>query len=326
MGLAVAVALKIILTSPMPVLHLHLITFILGMGISQIKSNLRFPESFYQVVSIYLLFGIGFKGGAAIRGIEPSFFLKSLIVLCIGICGTFALDQLLKKLNVLDAPNRLGLVAHLGSVSAITFLTAMEFWRSRLGNASSEWAFFLLLLELPGILYAVMLYQKSKTGRFNWSAIGDILRGKSFVLLIVGFAASFLASKSREFDFALGFFTNPLSGILCLFLLDLGIYSGERFSDLRGISKKILFATWGSSVFFGLLSGLICKLLGFSPGEAFIVSVLIASASYIAAPLVVRNEIQEANPALGLSLSLGLLFPWNLMAGIPIYFWFANLF
>jgi hypothetical protein len=305
-------------------LHLHLITFVLGMLISQLRSNLRFPESFYQVVSIYLLFGIGFKGGAAMRGIDPGFFVKAIFVLLLGLLVTVLTDAILKWLKVLDLPNRLALVAHLGSVSAITFLTGMEFWRSRVGTVPSEWAFFLLLLELPGIVYAVLLYQKAQTGHWNMKAVSDLIRGKSFVLLIAGFIASFLATKTREFDFALGFFTNPLSGVLCLFLLDLGIYSGERISDLRGVPKKILAVVWIASIVSGVLGLALAKSVGFSNGESFIVAVLLASSSYIAAPLVVRNEIQEANPAFGLSISLGLIFPWNLMFGIPLFYWLAN--
>lgn len=120
-------------------------------------------------------------------------------------------------------------------------------------------------------------------------------------------------------------FVTLMHGILCLFLLEMGITASERLRDLKkagvgfilfGLLAPNLFAAFGIALAHGY---------SFCLGHPFplptyaLFAVLCASASYIAVPAVQRMAIPEASPTLPLAASLGLTFTWNVTLGIPIY-------
>jgi hypothetical protein len=55
-----------------------------------------------------------------------------------------------------------------------------------------------------------------------------------------------------------------------------------------------------------------------------LVIVLTASSSYIAVPAAARMFIPKAKEAIYLPLSLGIAFPFNVLFGIPIYYYAAS--
>ena len=65
--------------------------------------------------------------------------------------------------------------------------------------------------------------------------------------------------------------------------------------------------------------------MGLSLGGTFLLATLTASASYIAVPAVIRHAIPEAHPSLYFGMSLGLTFPFNILVGIPLYVFAAQL-
>jgi hypothetical protein len=67
------------------------------------------------------------------------------------------------------------------------------------------------------------------------------------------------------------------------------------------------------------LAGVVALALGMTAGSTAVLMTLCASASYIAVPAAMRLALPKANPALSLTLSLGLTFPFNLTVGIPLY-------
>jgi hypothetical protein len=108
-------------------------------------------------------------------------------------------------------------------------------------------------------------------------------------------------------------------GMLAFFLLDMGLLAARNMSQLRSKSPWLLvYALAGPVVHAALALGL-CTALGVSAGNAALLMVLAASASYIAVPAVIRQAIPEANPSLYFGMSLGLTFPFNILAGIPLY-------
>ncbi|MEE4283149.1 MAG: sodium-dependent bicarbonate transport family permease, partial [Pseudomonadales bacterium] len=113
-------------------------------------------------------------------------------------------------------------------------------------------------------------------------------------------------------------------GVLCLFLLDMGIVAMRRLQDMRsserGLSSLGMVA-WGialpllnASIAVGL-----AVLIDLPEGDAVLLIVLCASASYIAVPAAMRLALPEANPSVYLALSLAVTFPFNLLVGIPLY-------
>jgi len=115
------------------------------------------------------------------------------------------------------------------------------------------------------------------------------------------------------------FFETPFKGILCLFLLEMGLVSGGQIKALTRIGiGPLLFG-----IYMPLVGAAIAMpfsaLLGFSAGGATLLAVLCSSASYIVVPAAMRMALPEANPAYYVTLSLAITFPFNMVLGIPLY-------
>ena len=120
------------------------------------------------------------------------------------------------------------------------------------------------------------------------------------------------------------FSVDLFKGMLAFFLLDMGLNAARSMSGLKGKSPWLLaYGLVGPLVHASLALGL-CVLLDIPAGNGALLVVLAASASYIAVPAVVRHAIPEANPSIYFGLSLGVTFPLNILAGIPLYTWAAQ--
>ena len=120
------------------------------------------------------------------------------------------------------------------------------------------------------------------------------------------------------------FSVDLFKGMLAFFLLDMGLLAARHMGQLRGLSPWLLvYALLGPLLHASLAWGL-GRALGMSAGDTALLMVLAASASYIAVPAVVRHAIPEARPALYFGMSLGVTFPFNILAGIPLYIWLAH--
>ena len=146
----------------------------------------------------------------------------------------------------------------------------------------------------------------------------EILLNGSIVLLLGAFAIGMITGKEGLEKIA-SFIVNPFQGVLCLFLLDMGLIAGRGLReagvlDRGAVAFGIIMPLIGATA--GLGAGL---LLGLSTGGVMLLMVLSASASYIAVPAAMRVAVPEANPSIYLTLSLGVTFPFNLIVGIPLY-------
>lgn len=146
--------------------------------------------------------------------------------------------------------------------------------------------------------------------------------------IIIGFVGQKQGSKVVEVDDPV--FLNLFQGLLCLFLLEMGMTASRKLKDLKrggvpfiilGITMPILFSTIGIVVAH-LFSMAIHQDL--TLGTYVLFSVLCGASSYIAVPAVQRLAIPEASPTLPLAASLGLTFTFNVTIGIPLYIEIAN--
>ena len=99
-----------------------------------------------------------------------------------------------------------------------------------------------------------------------------------------------------------------------------------KLNDFKKVGVYLVFFGMAMPIlggFIGVMLG--TSLLHFSIGGATLVGVLAASASYIVVPPVMRMAVPEANPSIYLTLSLGVTFPFNVLAGIPLYYYMAKL-
>lgn len=300
-----------------------LLFFVLGIIAVYVKSDLEIPENTSKFISLYLLFSIGFKGG---QELAHSHFTIDILwsiafgVLIAGLIPLYTFFILKRKFSI---ENSGAIAAAYGSVSAVTFVTAISFLEIQNYNFSGHMVAVMALMEAPAIIIGVILirlFSKEEVQKTKMSSIIKHSFTNGSVLLILGsLVIGFLASEQQ----ALGikpFTTDIFKGFLALFLLDMGIVSGRKLNDFfKSGWFSIFFA-----VVFPLINGCIFAFLSQfitdDVGNRFIFAVLAASASYIAVPAAMKIAVPKANPGIFLPMALAVTFPFNITFGMPIYF------
>lgn len=303
------------------------LTFIFGFLVARIKSDVRVPEAIYQFLSIYLLFGIGLKGGYSLKSSSLSELLTpaATTIFC-GILIPLLAFFILKPIRALSDVDRGSIAAHYGSTSLVTFSAGILFLESHSIFVEGFAPALLTLLEVPGLIVGIYLASRTTTTtKVSWaSTMKEVLLGKTILLLVGGLFIGLITSE-EGYSKVSPFFVQLLSGFLVIFLLHLGYLAGSNFNEIRKVGAPL--AVFG--VLFPILSGAIGvaagSAIGLSIGGSTILGLLCASASYIAAPAAVSVALPQANPTIALMSSIGITFPFNLIFGIPIYYKFAQL-
>ncbi|MFN3708543.1 sodium-dependent bicarbonate transport family permease [Microcella sp.] len=310
--MSIELALQNLLSPPV-------LAFLIGIIAVVVKSDLRVPDALTQSVSIYLLLAIGLKGGVALRSADPGEVLGPiLLALALGIVIPFAAYLALRVATPLGPLDRGSIAAHYGSTSLVTFTAALVFL-DLAGLGYPGYAPTLLaVLEIPGIIIGVLLAMRhSAEASTGWRALRDVMAGKSIILLLGGLAVG-AAIGERGYAPLQPFFVDPLTGVLTLFLLALGLEVGLRLGSLKQAGFGLIVFALVFPLLAGSLGVLAATAIGMSVGGAVVLGILCGSASYIAAPAAVRFALPDANLTYPLSASLGVTFPLNLLAGIPL--------
>lgn len=311
--------------------------FFLGGLATLVKSDLEVPKPVARLLSLYLMMAIGTYGGykLAVGGLD----LQGAAVLACAVAASFLMPfgaylVLRLRLNSDDAAAVAGVF---GSISAVTFITAVAFLQSAGVGYSGHMVAAMALMESPAIISGVLLARLATSRVAQSAAAVDGQRGNStgidwkvllheaafngaVVLLIgsmvIGYVsgeAGWLAIKPLMYD--------PFKGVLCLFLLDMGLIAARRLNDLRSTGGFLIGFGILGAVAQGLVGVGIAWLLGLSAGDALLLAILFGSASYIAVPAALRMALPNANPSLYIPLALGVTFPFNIIVGIPAYYW-----
>lgn len=314
-------ALSSSLLSPM------VLAFLLGIIATLIKSDLKYPDGLYLTLTIYLLFAIGIKGGHKLSQIPLSeFILPAIAGLVLGLLIPVWSFYLLRKFGKFNSTNAAAIAAHYGSVSAVTFGEAIAFLDTLHVKYEGYLPALLAIMEIPGIMAALLLVKKYTSNNTSLkSIVHELFTNKGTVLLIGGLVIGFL-SGTKGYDQVSPFFDGLFRGILTLFLLEIGLVSGKKLSDLP--KAGIFLALFGivMPLIHATVAIIIGKTIGLSVGGCMIFGVLAASASYIAAPAAVRIALPDANPTYYLTAALVITFPFNVTVGLPLYYSIANLF
>lgn len=304
------------LTSP------ALLFFLLGIIAVRVKSDLAIPESSSKFISMYLLFSIGFKGGQELS--HSAFSSELVISIAFGIFIALAIPFiaffiLRRKFN---SANAAAIAASYGSVSAVTFVTAIAVLESKGIPFDGHMVAVMAGMEAPAIIVGVLLFRMFNKNQKKISSMGSILKhsftNASVFLIIGSLFIGFLANEQQAEGIKP--FTNDLfKGFLAIFLLDMGISSGKH---LQTMFKKGIYPFLFSMIMpfvFGTISLYVSAQFTDSGGNQLLFAILGASASYIAVPAAMKTSIPEANPGLYLPMALGITFPINVMIGIPYY-------
>jgi hypothetical protein len=299
-----------------------LLFFVLGLIAVYVKSDLKIPDTSSKFISMYLLFSIGFNGGQELAHEILSLEILWLVVLAIFsaiVIPTYTFQILRRKMTVYDAG---AVAASYGSVSAVTFITAVAYLESMDMAMNGYMVAIMALMESPAIIAGLILISihnidKSETIKKRQAIKHSITNGS--VLLILGsLVIGYLASDEQAAGIQ-PFTTDLFKGFLAIFLLDMGLVSGSKMQSL--INKgwyPIAFA-----IIIPLINGCIFAMLtAFVSDDVtnrFMFAVLAASASYIAVPAAMKVTVPRANPGLFLPMALAVTFPVNITIGLPIY-------
>ena len=296
------------------------LVFVLGFIGARIKSDLRIPEPVYQLISIFLLFGIGLKGGHALKETSfDSFAGPALATLALGILIPFLAFSALKLVRSINDLNRGAIAAHYGSTSLVTFSAALLFLESSGVQVEGFATALLTIMEIPGIVVGIYLGSRHRTKGMQWGkTLHEVLTGRTILLLIGGLAIGFITSQAG-YEKVAPFFIDLQSGLLALFLLHLGALAGSNWGEIRKVGAGVAVFALLFPIVAGTLGVVAGSAVGLSIGGATMLGVLCASASYIAAPAAVSVGLPEANAPLALMASIGVTFPFNLLVGIALY-------
>lgn len=299
-----------------------LLFFFLGIIAVQLRSDLEIPKNSSKFISLYLLLSIGFKGGQELShasiDAEIIWGLLAGILLAIVVpLYTFFILRL--RFSVANAGS---IAASYGSVSAVTFVTAMSFLELKQIASGGHMVAVMALMEAPSIIVGVLLmayFDKSPTAEFNISKVIKHSVTNGSVLLILGSLLIGFSASDQQAEGIKPFTTDIFKGFLAVFLLDMGITSGKKLADLL---QKGWFA-FGFAIIIPIVNGCIVSigsnLFSTSIGDRFLFAILAASASYIAVPAAMQLAAPKANPSLYLPMALAITFPFNITLGMPLY-------
>lgn len=307
--------------------------FGLGLFAAFVRSDLEVPQAAAKFLALYLMMAIGFKGGAGVaaHGIDGLLILTLLAGTVLSFALPFLAFGLLSATSRLPRVDVAAVAAHYGSISVVTFAVATD----QLAAVGLDYEGFMVAtaaaMETPAIIAGLMLARSALKDRTTDAPpSGELFREVAFngsiVVLLGAFAIGWITG-GEGLETMAPLIVDPFRGVLALFLLDMGLIAGRGLRNgYRDIRPGVLAFGIYMPLISAAIGGGVAMLIGLSSGGAAILMTLAASASYIAVPAAMRLALPEARPAIYLTLSLGVTFPFNLTIGIPLYIWSANTF
>jgi len=303
--------------------------FALGFSAALARSDLAVPEAVAKALALYLMLAIGFKGGAALS--EQGLTGELVKTLAAGAGLSFAIPFLAFTLLRLTTPLKIAdaaaVAAHYGSISVVTFVAGSEFLNLIGMPFEGYMVAVMAIMETPAIVAGLWLARRGDQSRpaaggtktTGKALMREILLNASVVLLLGAFAIGWITGTEGLAAIA-PFIVAPFQGVLCLFLLDMGLVAAQRWRSAKGLTAPLFLYGVYMPLISASLGLALAVLIGLGHGEATLLAILSASASYIAVPAAMRLALPEANPSIYLTLSLAVTFPFNLTIGIPLYF------
>ena len=301
-----------------------LLFFMLGILAVRVNSDLEIPSNSSKFIALYLLFSIGFKGGQELS--HSAFNLEIIWSLAFGVLlavliPIYSFVLLRKKFGTQNAG---AIAAAYGSVSAVTFVTAVSFLEMQQVDFGGHMVAVMAMMEAPSIIVGVLLIsffaggKKTEEAPSISSLFKHALTNGSVLLILGSLTIGYLASDAQA-EGILPFTTDIFKGFLAVFLLDMGITSGRKISALlEGGWTPTVFAV-AMPLFNGITVALLSGFVTQDIGNRFLFAILAASASYIAVPAAMKLAAPKANPGLYLPMALAITFPLNITLGLPIY-------
>ncbi len=330
--------------------------FLLGIIAARIKSDLKMPDAISEFLPIYLLAAIGLHGGLEMRntGFE-SMLVPMLVAIGLSLLMTLNHYQILRRLGKFNIFDSYALASTYGAVGAVTFSVGLSFLKNQGVESEGYLAAILAVLEPVSFILAIFLTNMavSKQIRTKKHAITknidfdpktntelgfeedsartkltqvlhDSITGKAIVILIGSIVIGYVIGE-EGFEPIKIVFDDLFTGAIVIFLIEMGIIAGQRLDDIKKVGTFLVAFSIIMPTFNGIIGVLISTALGLSLGGAVMFGLLLASASFIAAPAVLRHAIPQAKPSLYITSALGITFPYNIIVLLPIMFMISSL-
>jgi hypothetical protein len=321
--------------------------FFLGLVAAFIRSDLRIPKAFTKTMGLYLLFTIGFKGGFKLResGLTEASAIAIGLALAMSALVPLAIFPILRER--LGQATAAAVAATYGSVSAVTFIAATQMLASREIEASGHMVAALAAMEFPALIVGVLLARlggadaagtevqtasgagahASGAGGPRSKGVGHVLRESitngSIVLLLGSMVVGFITTPKGK-DLTAPLWNDLFYGILCFYLLDLGLIAGRRSKDLFTAGALVIGVGLVFPPVIAVVAMGFSRMLGLSFADGFLMMGMAASASYIAAPAALRTAVPQAKASIYVPMALTLTFPFNILIGLPLYWSMAQ--
>lgn len=306
-----------------------LLYFVRGIFATIVRSDLKIPSAFVKFTSLYLLLSIGFRGGQELAhsDITSEIYLVLLSGIFLAAFIPFYSFFILKrKMNPSDAG---AVAASYGSVSAVTFVAAVTFLELLEMHLNGHMVAVMALMEAPAIIVGVILINRHETDNETEVNLKHIIK-HSFtngsVLMILGSLIIGIIADSKQAEGIKPFTNDIFKGFLAIFLLEMGMITARRFAAFRRYGWFAFSMAIVLPLVNGTLVAMGSSLFMTNVADRFILSVLAASASYIAVPAAMRIAAPNSDPGLYLPMALGVTFPFNITFGMPIYMYVVGLF
>lgn len=309
------------------ILNPGILFFLLGLGAALAKSNLSIPPSVVKFISLYLMLSIGFKGGISLHGSSlwgDGILIIGIIILMSALVPIYSYFLFRKSIG---AANAAAIGATYGSNSTLTYITAAGFLTSAGVAFEGYMTVALVVMETPAILFAIIMARMcahaGEDGKSTRQIIREAFTDGTMLVLIGSMAIGYILTSMGTEDSPLSAFISGdlFTGMLVFFLLYMGTEVGNKFRELDHFPIPLVVFAIGAPILNAAIALTLSKIFGFAPGDTLLLTILCASASYIVAPAILKDALPEANPAKFLTMSLGITFPFNIVIGIPTYWW-----
>ena len=324
--------------------------FLFGIIAARIKSDLKIPEAISEFLPIYLLAAIGLHGGIEMRNTGFENMLIPMLV-AIGLSLLFTLNhyQILRRLGKFNIFDSYALASTYGAVGAVTFSVGLSFLKNQGVTSEGYLAAILAILEPVAFIMAIFLTNmavskqiRAKKKSFTDDDTSDIdiglretktklsqvlhesLTGKAIVILLGCIVIGYMIGESGFSSISI-VFDQMFTGAIVIFMIEMGIIAGQRLDDIKKVGIFLIAFAVIMPTFNGIIGVLVATGMGLSLGGAVMFGLLLASASFIAAPAVLRHAIPQANPSLYITSALGITFPFNIIVLLPIMFAISTL-
>ena len=319
--------------------------FLFGIIAARIKSDLKIPEAISEFLPIYLLAAIGLHGGIEMRNTGFENMLIPMLV-AIGLSLLFTLNhyQILRRLGKFNIFDSYALASTYGAVGAVTFSVGLSFLKNQGVSSEGYLAAILAVLEPVAFILAIFLTNmavakqiRAKKQSFTTDDASDIdaglqgtktklsqvlhesVTGKAIVILLGSIVIGYIIGEDGFSSIQI-VFDEMFTGAIVIFMIEMGIIAGQRLGDIKKVGIFLIAFSIIMPTFNGIIGVFVATVMGLSLGGAVMFGLLLASASFIAAPAVLRHAIPQANPSLYITSALGITFPYNIIVLLPIMF------